>query len=119
MIAALLPVKVFSRSKERLAGFLTPAERAQLARTMFEDVWSALLQTLSLKQGLERLLVVSAEPHVLAACRRRGIECMEEDNQQSHSRSVKAATQWAMDSGATTLLSLPIDTPGITPLEIL
>jgi 2-phospho-L-lactate guanylyltransferase len=69
MITALLPVKIFVRSKERLAGFLSPAERAQLALTMFEDVWAALQQACAMANALDRLLVISAEPYVIARCR--------------------------------------------------
>jgi 2-phospho-L-lactate guanylyltransferase len=119
MIAALLPVKSFTRSKQRLAGFLTPAERAQLARAMFEDVWDILTEAQAMAQGLDRLLVASAEPYVLARCRELGIACLEETEQTSHSDSVKLATDWAMRLGATALLSVPIDTPGITAAEIM
>jgi len=147
MIAALLPVKTFTRSKERLAGFLTPAERAALARTMFEDVLAALREALSagsptpgvpstfpcagvvagaapvgmesIGQGLDCLLVATAEPYVLSRCRDLHIPCLEESEQRSHSDSVDLATGWAMNLGATSLLSLPIDTPAVTGAEIL
>ena len=119
MIAALLPVKVFSSSKQRLAGFLTPQERALLARTMFEDVFAALREAQAMRQGLDRLLVVSAEPYVLSRCHQEGVAVLEEREQLSHSDSVKLATRWASRLGATSLLSVPIDTPAVTPREIL
>ena len=118
MIVALLPVKTFTRSKERLAAFLTPSERSELARVMFEDVWAVLHEALAAKQGLDRLLAVSAEPYVIELCRRHGVACLEEDVQLSHSSSVKRATRWAIGLGANALLSVPIDTPGITAAEI-
>jgi 2-phospho-L-lactate guanylyltransferase len=119
MIAALLPVKTFSRSKDRLAGFLSPSERALLARTMFEDVWEALHEAQAAGGGLDRLLVVSSEPYVIARCRKFGIYCLEEEDQLSHSDSVNLATDWGMALGVTSVLSLPIDTPGVTSAEIL
>ena len=119
MIAALLPVKLFTRSKQRLVGFLTPSERAELVRTMFEDVWAALREAQSMAQGLDCLLVASAEPYVLARCRELGIACLEETEQASHSDSVNLATAWAMRLGVTALLSVPIDTPAVTAAEIL
>ena len=129
MVAALLPVKEFCRAKQRLAGFLTSQERALLARTMFEDVWDALREAerggqALLRQGsggqaLERLLVVSAEPYVIARCREEGVACLEEEEARSHSDSVRLATQWAMGLGVTSLLSVPIDTPALTAPEIL
>ena len=114
MIAALLPVKVFSRSKQRLADWLSPQERELLARAMFEDVWTALRAV----PNLDRLLVISAEPYVLARCRRDKIACYEETEQRSHSESVAQGTRWAMGLGVTSLLSLPIDTPAVTANEI-
>ena len=119
MVAALLPVKEFCRSKQRLAGFLTSQERALLARTMFEDVWDALREAERGGQALERLLVVSAEPYVIARCREEGVACLEEKEARSHSDSVRLATQWAMGRGVTSLLSVPIDTPALTAPEIL
>jgi len=118
MITALLPVKAFDRSKERLAGFLTPAERQQLAHTMFEDVWATLQECRSGDQCLEQLLVISAEPHVINRCRERGVPCMEEEEQLSHSASVSRGSEWAIHMGATTLISVAIDTPSVSAAEI-
>ncbi len=86
---------------------------------MFEDVFAALREAQEMKQGLDRLLVVSAEPYVLSRCRREGVAVLEEREQLSHSDSVKLATQWAARLGATSLLSVPIDTPAVTPREVL
>lgn len=114
MDATLLPVKQFSQSKQRLAGWLTPAEREDLARTMFEDVW----ETLRSWNGFGSLLVITAEPYVQSRCEREGVQCREEEEQVSHSDSVARATQWAMDQGVQRLLSLPIDTPAMNGEEL-
>lgn len=114
VIAALLPVKLFSHSKQRLAGWLSPQEREVLARTMFEDVWA----TLRTVPNLDDLLVISAEPHVLARCRQEKVRCLEEAEQRSHSESVAEATRWAMSLGASSLLSVAIDTPGVARDEL-
>lgn len=119
MIAALLPVKAFARSKERLTSYLSPKEREKLARTMFDDVWTTVLDACSRGDGLDRLLVVSSEPYVLARCRAAAVPFLEEEQQVSHSASVKQATEWAIGLGASSVLSLPIDTPAVTAAEIL
>lgn len=118
MIAALLPVKTFQQSKERLTGYLSPEEREKLARIMFEDVWATLVETCAGRKGLDRLLVVTAEPYVLARCHKMQIPCLEEKKQISHADSVKQATEWAISLGATSLLSVPIDTPAITAGDV-
>ena len=119
MVAVLLPVKAFHRSKHRLAGFLSPPERALLSRAMFDDVWEVLREAVQNKPGLEQLLVVSAEPYVIARCREEGVACLEEAEPSSHSDSVHHATRWAMNRGVTSLLSVPIDTPAMTAAELL
>ena len=118
MVAALLPVKEFHRSKRRLAGFLSPSERALLARAMFDDVWEVLREAVEGKLGLEQLLVVSPEPYVIARCREQGVACLEEAEASSHSESVRRATHWAMSLGVTSLVSVPIDTPAMTVEEL-
>lgn len=118
MITALLPVKSFHRSKQRLTGFLTPQERIELARTMFDDVWATLEDVLNKAKHFEQLLVATSEPYVISRCQDRGIPCLVEEEQLSHTASVERATEWAVSRGATTLLSVPIDTPGVTGEEI-
>src|SRR5262245_14184082 len=73
MLAVLLPVKKFSESKKRLMGCLSPEERQLLARTMFDDVWRTLLQTIVPRGPIQRLLVVTGEPYVIARCRAEGV----------------------------------------------
>ena len=90
-----------------------------MARTMFEDVFGVLREAQKMKQGLDRLLVVSTEPYVLSRCRQEGVAVLEEREQRSHSDSVILATRWAVRLGATSLLSVPIDTPAVTSREIL
>jgi len=119
VIAALLPVKEFNRSKARLAGYLSAEERTQLARTMFEDVWDVLREAATRRDGLERLLVVTAEPYVVTRCLRDGVPCLEEKESDTHTGSVRRGTKWAMGLGVSTLLSVPIDSPGMTATEIL
>jgi 2-phospho-L-lactate guanylyltransferase len=117
MFAVLLPVKEFERSKHRLAAWLSPAERALLARTMFEDVWATLRSSVN-SGAVETLLVISNEPLVIERCRAEGVLCRLETQQRSHSESVIAGTEWAKAIGVSSLLSVPIDTPGVTAGEI-
>ncbi len=118
MTTVLLPVKRFLHSKERLAPLLDSSQRAELARAMFEDVWATLFEAQKMPESFDQLVVVSAELFVLARCRKMNIPCLEEEEQISHSESVKRASGWAASLGATSLLSLAIDTPGATAEEI-
>ena len=132
MTAILLPVKRFSRSKERLARFLSPAEREELARLMFDDVWAVLQEAQAASNGVTSaggatrppshgigpVFVATAEPYVIERCRESGTPYLEESEQRSHSASVMEASRWAVSLGAASLLSIPIDTPGVTAEEI-
>jgi 2-phospho-L-lactate guanylyltransferase len=132
MTVILLPVKRFNRSKERLARFLSPAEREELARLMFDDVWATLEEAKAASNGgasaggssrrpspgIGQLLVATAEPYVIERCRESGTPCLEETEQRGHSASVIEASRWAVSLGAASLLSIPIDTPGVTAEEI-
>jgi 2-phospho-L-lactate guanylyltransferase (CobY/MobA/RfbA family) len=66
MIFALLPVKILSNAKQRLAGHLTAAQRETLARKMYEQTLSALLEA----KGIDRIVVVTSDPD--AALERAG-----------------------------------------------
>jgi 2-phospho-L-lactate guanylyltransferase len=117
MFALLLPVKEFSRSKHRLAEWLSPMERALLARRMFDEVWKTLRNCV--RNGIaDTLLVISKEPAVLARCREENVRYLIEEEPRSHSESVSVATAWAETLGVTSLLSLPIDAPAVTENEI-
>ena len=71
---AIVPVKALDKSKSRLEGVLTPNQRAELSRQM-------LLHTLQVPaeiQEVERTLVVSADPKVLALAKGNNAAALEE-----------------------------------------
>ncbi len=61
-VHAIIPVKSFDQAKSRLAPLLRPAERAALARVMFEDV----LTSLGKAEGLAQIIVVTEDAAVAA-----------------------------------------------------
>ena len=114
MIFALLPVKAPENAKQRLSGFMTPAQREALARLMFEEV----LATLCAVKGLDRIAVATSDDAVASHARRAGALVFEETEQRGHSHSADAAAQLAAELGAATVLLVPIDTPLVTTAEI-
>lgn len=118
MIAALLPVKRFAESKQRLATWLGASQREELARAMFEDVWEKLTEWQDSRNGAVRLLVITAERLVIERCRREAIPCLVETSPVSHSDSTRRATAWAIEQGMKTLISVPIDAPAVTAAEL-
>ncbi len=113
MIFALLPVKDPRRAKQRLAGFLPPAAREELARLMYRHVLAALLAA----HGLDRVVVVTSDAQAAAEARGSGADVFLESDQVSHSASADAAARRAMALGARTVLLAPIDVPLVTTAE--
>ena len=114
MIFALLPVKARAHAKQRLAGYLDPAQREALARVMYEEVLEKLLRA----RGIDRIVVVTNEEDAARHARRAGVRVFREHDQHSHSHSADRAARRAMELGARTVLLLPIDVPLVTTAEI-
>lgn len=107
MTVVLLPVKDPERSKQRLAGVLSPGERTQLVWAMLEDVGAAV-------RGCgcaERVVVVARDPEVAAYAVGNGWEVFRESGQVSESRSVDWASKRLEEQGAEAVLRLPVDIP--------
>ncbi len=113
MIFALLPVKNPENAKQRLNGLLGRAERASLARLMYEHTLAAVCAA----SGIDRVAVVTSDAAVAEHARASGALVFEEREQVSHSASADAACRRAMELGATTALLIPIDVPLATSAD--
>lgn len=114
MRAVLIPVKDFSKAKQRLAVDLSGPDRVSLAQAMLEDVFAAVAAA----RRIDAVFVVSSEPLALARARRLGWEVIPESRQRSESDSVDFASHWCEDHGVSALLRLPIDIPMVEPCDI-
>lgn len=114
MIYACLPVKSPARAKERLRHYLSQEQRVQLVHAMFEDV---LVETLKVR-GLDRLVVVSNDAHVLVVAAAAGALVLVEQEQLSHSASADWAAKECMNRGAETVMLIPIDVPLVRAAEM-
>lgn len=103
----LLPVKDLERSKQRLAGLLSPGERKQLVWAMLEDVGAAVRGC----RFADRVVVVARDPEVAAYAEGNGWDVFRETGQVSESRSVDWASRRLEEQGAKAVLRLPVDIP--------
>ncbi len=110
---AAVPAKEFVDAKQRLAGLLTAAERAALARAMLEDVLAAVCAA-----PLQAVWVVTRDPDVIACVRRFPVEVLAENVSRGHSAAVALAQAAAVSRGADLFLTVPGDAPGVTPAEL-
>ena len=110
----LLPVKDPDRSKQRLAGLLSPGERTQLIWAMLEDVCAAVRGC----RLADRVVFVARDPEVAAYAVGNGWEVFRESVQVSESRSVDWASRLLEEQGAQAVLRLPADVPLVQPRDL-
>lgn len=112
--ALLIPVKELSNAKHRLAPFLSPAERRELAWLMLRGVMQAAAE---LPQSLRRIVVTSYAPAKELAAG-MGFEVLSEVRQSSESESVDFASARLEQDGVAGVLRVPLDLPLINSADL-
>ena len=113
-IGAVLPVKDTGDAKQRLAGFLSAAERQRLALAMAEDV----LETLARVPGLSDIIVVTRDERAAAPAARYDARVLTEPSNDGQSAAVERAAAALSRDGVDSLLQVPGDVPGASVAEI-
>lgn len=113
-IWAIVPVKQFLRSKSRLAGVLTPKERAGLSREFLGHALDVLAQVPSVSETL----VVTRDPAALALAHERRARTVTETGAPNLNAALRRATQVAVAFRAQGVLILPTDLPFLTPEDV-
>ncbi|WP_228026398.1 MULTISPECIES: 2-phospho-L-lactate guanylyltransferase [Thermogemmatispora] len=111
--SALIPVKGLAAAKSRLAGYLPPAQRAQLVLTMLHHV----VATLQASGQLSRIVIVSADERVRACAVSWGAEGWPEE-QPGHNAALEAAARRLRTEGVATLLTISADLPLLKSEEV-
>ena len=112
---AIIPVKRFLLAKTRLAGHLTVASRAQIARQMVEHV----LSQLSGVRGLTQVTVVTSEPAIPELCKRFGFESMpDQDLGYGLNEVLTSALRHLHGEGTRRVLILHADLPRLQKADI-
>jgi 2-phospho-L-lactate guanylyltransferase len=113
-IWAVIPVKAYSRSKNRLAGVLGPSERARLSEAMLVDVLTAV-------NGSSRLAgvaVVTSDPKVEKTASEHGARVLFEKVDKGPSHAVMSAGHILAREGYGGMLAVMSDVPLISTAEI-
>lgn len=111
---AIVPVKPLRRGKSRLAGVLTPEERAELNSYLLAHT----LDTLTHTKNIGEILVVSRDPQALALARQHGARTVAEHGTPQLNIALTRATAIARTYSAHSILVVPADLPLITPEDI-
>jgi 2-phospho-L-lactate guanylyltransferase len=112
--AAILPVKRFSRAKQRLGESVANPLRADLAGAMVADVLLALAET----EAIEMTIVVTAEESVARAARGQGAIVVEDEAERGQSAAVELGVRRALEEGIERVLCIPGDCPALDPAEL-
>lgn len=111
---AILPVKRFDAAKSRLSAGIDRERRRALAEAMLGDV----LEAIGAARGIERTIVVTAEPRAAALARAASAEVVSERAEDGHSEAAGAGIAAALEQGARCVALLPGDCPLLDPREL-
>ena len=92
----LVPIKDFTNAKQRLAPVLTPAQRCELARTMFTDVLHALASVAS----SPRVAVVTRDAEAMRLASELGFARLYDGLNAGETEAIASATEQAVELGA-------------------
>jgi len=112
-VHAILPIKSFEDSKQRLATGLSEGPRRALAEAMFSDVLTALRRT----SAITDVVVVSSSRNAQRIASGHGIGAIE-DGAIGHSEAAALGVMHAVEAGSEKVLLIPGDCPLIDPHEL-
>ena len=112
--AAVLPVKSFSRAKQRLGQSVADPLRLELAQAMVADVLLALSRT----AAIEHTIVVTREQSVAEAALALGALVVEDGAGSGQSAAVTLGIVRALAEGMERVLCVPGDCPALDPAEL-
>ena len=114
MIWSIIPAKLGTSSKERLASILSADLRARLAGAMLADV----VRTLVSCETIEATLVVSRDDRALDLAESGGALPLRERGAKGLNESVRQAIGHAAENGATTVVIAMGDLPLLRPEHV-
>jgi 2-phospho-L-lactate/phosphoenolpyruvate guanylyltransferase len=112
--AAVLPVKRFSRAKQRLGQSVADRLRGRLAEAMVADV----LHALAACRSIDATIVVTSEPAAAAIALRVRAIVVEDIAESGQSAAVSIGVKRALIDGFERVLCIPGDCPALDPAEL-
>jgi 2-phospho-L-lactate/phosphoenolpyruvate guanylyltransferase len=113
--AAILPVKSFTRAKQRLGETLADPLRPMLAEAMVADVLAALSST----TAIDRTIVVTREPTVIDAVAGDGeTTVVSDEGETGQSAAAALGILHALREDFDRVLCVPGDCPALDPAEL-
>jgi 2-phospho-L-lactate/phosphoenolpyruvate guanylyltransferase len=116
-IIAIIPIRSFRDGKTRLAPTLGPEAREDLLRRVAAEVVDAAKRS----GTIETILIVSPSAEVLDWASELGPEVValpQSERYAGLNGAIDAGRDWALDAGATAVLSLFADLPHLAPRDL-
>jgi len=110
----VLPIKTYERAKHRLSQAVEVSDRRALAEAMVGDV----LDVLPAVRGLDRVIVVTAEPRAAAAAHAAGAAVIHDPDEAGQTPAALLGIRAALAAGAERALLVPGDCPALDAEEV-
>lgn len=111
-IAAIIPVKTFSKAKTRLN--LSPHQVEELCKVMLEEI----LQTLSISPQIEKTVMVTREEKAIEIGKKFNAVIIIDEKEQSVNSAVSLADKYLLENNFDASIVFPQDIPFIKTQDI-
>jgi 2-phospho-L-lactate guanylyltransferase len=111
-IAAIIPVKTFSKAKTRLD--LSPQQIEELCKVMLEEI----LQTLSISPQIEKIILVTKEEKAIEIGKKFNTIIIIDEKEESVNNAVSLADKYLLENNFDVSIVLPQDIPFIKTQDI-
>ena len=111
-IAAIIPVKTFSKAKTRLD--LSPQQVEELCKVMLEEI----LQTLSISPQIEKIIMVTKEEKAIEIGKKFNAVIIIDEKEESVNSAVSLADKYLLENNFDVSIVFPQDIPFIKTQDI-
>ena len=111
-IAAIIPVKTFSKAKTRLD--LSPQQVEELCKVMLEEI----LQTLSISPQIEKIVMVTKEEKAIEIGKKFNTIIIIDEKEESVNNAVSLADKYLLENNFDVSIVFPQDIPFIKTQDI-
>ena len=111
-IAAIIPVKTFSKAKTRLD--LSPQQVEELCKVMLEEI----LQTLSISPQIEKIILVTKEEKAIEIGKKFNTIVIIDEKEESVNNAVSLADKYLLENNFDVSIVFPQDIPFIKTQDI-
>jgi len=111
-IAAIIPVKTFSKAKTRLD--LSPHQKENLCKIMLEEI----LHTVSISPQIEKIIIVTKEEKAIEIGKKFNAITIIDEKEESVNSAVALADKYLLENGLDVSIVFPQDIPYIKTQDI-